>query len=385
MGAVVMKSICVITKGYPYKTDPTYAFVQQLVDAWARSGIKCYVISPQSVTKSLVRKKNIRPTFWSYKIDGQIVEVYQPKYISLSRTKKQWLGEIVFQGYCVAVERIFNRFIKGKVDCVYGHFWYSGICAGRLARKYGLCAFVASGESTIDIGDFISIKKHKMEVNHINGVICVSGKNKVESVELGLTSENKCCVIPNAVNTRLFNKINKQEARRLLGFDTDAFIVSFVGHFDERKGILRVSDALNKLEGVKCILVGKGPLKPRCKGILFSGQVEHDQLPYYLCASDVFVLPTLAEGCCNAIVEALACGVPVISSNLLFNDEILSSEYSIRIDPNNIDDIANAISYLKENRKVLESMALYAFKKGSKLDIDSRAKTIVEFIEKNVE
>ena len=380
-----MKSICIITKGYPYKADPTYAFVQQLVDAWARAGIKCFVISPQSVTKSLIRKKNIRPTFWNYEIDNNVIEVYQPKYVSLSRTKSIILGEIVFQEYCAAVEHVFNRFIKGKVDCVYGHFWYSGICAGRLASKNGIQAFVASGESVIDIEDFISIERHKKEAEQINGVICVSGKNKVESVQLGLTSEEKCCVIPNAVNTKIFKRIDKKEARKLLGFDNDVFIVSFVGHFDERKGVLRVAEALNKIEDVKFIFVGKGSLTPNCNGILFSGQVEHDYLPNYLCASDVFVLPTLAEGCCNAIVEALACGLPVISSNLSFNDEILSNEYSIRIDPTNIEEISNAISYLKQNREVLESMALNAFNMGSKLDIDSRAKTIIEFMENPTE
>lgn len=70
---------------------------------------------------------------------------------------------------------------------------------------------------------------------------------------------------------------------------------------------------------------------------------------YYLNAADFFVLPTLAEGCCNAIIEALACGLPVISSNLPFNDDILDENNSIKINPMDIQALRESMTMLIED------------------------------------
>ena len=95
------------------------------------------------------------------------------------------------------------------------------------------------------------------------------------------------------------------------------------------------------------------------------------------------MLPTLAEGCCNAIIEAMACGLPIISSDLQFNDDILNEKNSIRIDSNNIDQIADAIRYLKDNPKVRETMSAASLEKAKELDIKNRAKKIIQFIREN--
>ena len=79
-------------------------------------------------------------------------------------------------------------------------------------------------------------------------------------------------------------------------------------------------------------------------------------------AADVFVLPTLAEGCCNAILEAMACGLPIISSNLPFNWDILNDKNSILIDPNNINQIADAIQRLRDSPKLRSEMSEEALK-----------------------
>lgn len=109
--------------------------------------------------------------------------------------------------------------------------------------------------------------------------------------------------------------------------------MAFVGHFNERKGSLRLSEALKEIKDIKSIFIGRGPEVPDCPGILYCGSVKHNKVPEYLNASDVFVLPTLTEGCCNAIIEAMARGLPIVSSNLTCNDGILNESNSIRINP----------------------------------------------------
>lgn len=149
---------------------------------------------------------------------------------------------------------------------------------------------------------------------------------------------------------------------------------------------MRVSEAIKRLDddSIKSVFIGgqvEGKkLDPDCKGIIFKGTLKHNQIPEYLSAADVFVLPTLAEGCSNSIVEALSCGLPIISSNLLFNHDILNSKNSIMIDPTSIDDIMSAIMKIKNNTKLANALRTGAIETAKALTIENRVKAITDFI-----
>ena len=117
-----------------------------------------------------------------------------------------------------------------------------------------------------------------------------------------------------------------------------------------------------------------------CPGIIHKGAVEHDLLPKYLNCADVFVMPTQKEGCCNAIVEALAMGLPVISSDGAFNDDILDEHNSIRLNPNDVDAIADAIKKIKEDSVLRNKMVEYTLSRHTEYSIEGRARRIIDFI-----
>ena len=112
--------------------------------------------------------------------------------------------------------------------------------------------------------------------------------------------------------------------------------------------------------------------------------MDHTDVPQYLFAADCFCLPTLNEGCSNAIVEALACGLPVVSSNLPFNEDILDDTNSILVDPMNVEEIASALKKIKENKTYRDKLSEGALLKASELRIDVRAEKIIEFITKKI-
>ena len=107
----------------------------------------------------------------------------------------------------------------------------------------------------------------------------------------------------------------------------------------------------------------------------------HDEIAERISAADIFVLPTIAEGCCNAIIEAMGCGLPIVSSNKPFNDDILDEKCSIRIDTTNIDEITDAIRLLKDNPELRQRMSEAALRKANSLRIENRAVGIKNWIE----
>lgn len=379
-----MRSICFITTRYPIEGYPINTFLEQLVAAIARTNeIECTVVAPYSVIHDRIKGKNYHPgKEYTKKYGGTTVKVYCPHFFM--PTSRKLFGVNFAQLYLKSFFSVVKRAIEEneiKSDAFYGHFIYpAGLTSALIGKMHNIPAFFAYGESSMNCPKGVSLEEVRRILKTINGVVAVSSANKKVLVDNGIVPEEKIQVFPNAVDTKVFYPIDKYEARRSLGFSEKDFIVAFVGHFINRKGSRRLSNALDMVGGVKSIFIGKGPEEPDCDGILFKGQLNHAQINQYLNAADVFVLPTLAEGCCNAIIEAMACGLPIISSNLPFNDDILDDKNSFRIDPYSVDEIANAIRYLKDHPEESERMSVASLEKSKTLRIEERAKNILQFM-----
>lgn len=370
--------ILIISPDYPDDGRPTFPFVKQLADEMARQGHSIQVIAPYSLShnKKFVKKVS------SYPVGESRVFVYRPYFISLSniRIKGRSLSELIKQR---AFSRGF-RMLREKPDVVYGHFWDSAYKGYKYAVANNLPLFVATGESEIDFRKD-SLEKQSF-CDYVSGVICVSTKNKEESLRLSLTVEEKCKVTPNAIDSSLFRKLDKTKCRKELGFPQNAFIVAFVGWFNERKGSVRVATAIKMLADtgtpVYSFFIGQGEAEPVCDNILFKGKLPHNEIPKYLNTADVFVLPTLQEGCCNAVIEAMACGLPVISSNLPFNWDVLNETNSLMIDPRKVIQISGAIKLMRDNPQRRAELSVGALTSAQGLTIERRAETILGFLSK---
>lgn len=374
--------IVVISHSYPTAKTIDFVFVDQLCREFANQGHNVTVIAPQSITKCLYRgvpfskRKSIITTDKGYTFC-----LYRPYWISLGR-KFTWL---VGKSFIRAVNRTLNS-CNQKVDVIYGHFWAQVIAALPYAKENNIPLIAVAGEGELDTHKRMTTKQIAEVRSYVKGCVCVATKSKKESIAAGFATEEMCQVFPNAINPELFYQRDKQSMRKKLGFAEDDFIVAFVGQWNSRKGVNRLSEALNSLDNpnIKAFFLGKGAEVPTYKHVIYQGTVNHDLLPEYLSAADIFVLPTNNEGCSNAVIEAMACGLPVVSSDMEFNWDVLNETNSILVDPYDINAIASAIQKLYENPGLREELQNGALNTAAGLTIDQRAEKILSFINSRI-
>lgn len=381
----------IITTNYPAKGHQMNVFVEQLVNEMVNQGVSVEVIAPQSITHQILRKEGLLPKLDYRCIGKNQYRVWRPYYVSIGKHLScigRMLGRMRLRG----IKRVFRK-IEEKPDAIYGHFWHSITSLKDYALNNNIPMFVACGEGDDALEEMAkSISKENKDklVAAVKGVISVSSENKRKCIDFGLKQDDDIIVLPNSVDTAVFNNNPGENKRLELGIKENDFVIAFVGSFIHRKGSARLAEAVNKLNDpdIKVIFIGDKRAGdngiPNCKGICFMGSLEHRNIPDYLKSADVFCLPTLKEGCCNAIVEAMSCGLPIISSNRPFNRDILDDTNSIQIDPMNVDEIANAIKQLKDNKELRKKLSEGALKKASSLRLDVRAAKIIEFIQEKM-
>ena len=375
--------ILVCSPSWPTSKTIDFVFVDQLCRAFADLGHEITVIAPQSLTKCLFRQIPVMPRHsWYHTSKGAKIELYRPYTITLGYSK---FAKLFKNSYNNAVKRAFRK-MKNNPDVCYGHFWNSIFALYPLAKEKHIPLFGASGEE--DVAHYVHQPQELIDEirGFMSGVVSVSSKNQSECLVLRLVEREKNVVIPNAIDQTLFRKLDKWECRKELGIGCDDFVVAFVGQFVPRKGTLRLDEALKKLNDtqIKAVFIGSGVENPDYEGIIHKGRVAHDDIPRWLNAADVFVLPTENEGCCNAIIEAMACGLPVISTDAPFNYDILNEANSIMIDCHDVDSIASSINKLKDNNELRQRLSTGAIATAEGLSIARRAERIVEFMQQRI-
>ena len=366
-----------VTSLYPSKSRPNYGtFVQQLVWEMARQGEKCTVVAPTSLFA--LRYGPLNPTHELERVDtDSTVEVFRPRFLSAS-AKQIWrynTNELSYRGFRRAAERRLKK-IASEVDILYGHFLFpSGRVVASIGPEIGKPGFAAHGDDCIEGPN---LRRGGRDFKDLTGIIAVSERNKKFCQSHLRFPSERIAVFPNGVDHKSFFPRNKADMRKKFGLPLDKNLVVFVGHFIERKGPHRVLEAIEPLEDVRAVMVGAGPVRVEGPQIVFKKPVANSQVPELLSACDIFVLPTLNEGCCNAILEALSCGLPVVTSRGDFNDEIVNEGVAIRVDPLDIGEIRAAVVALVSNPAVRREMSRRALEHAVQFSIGGRAKGIVK-------
>jgi len=157
-------------------------------------------------------------------------------------------------------------------------------------------------------------------------VIAVSEALKRQLVADGIEAD-KVVVIPNGVDLSVFKPIDRRSARQALSLPLERRRVVFVGNLVAVKGLPILIEAMQRLPEDVCLsVVGDGIQRRALEGLVhtrrlagrveFVGQQPHPDIALWMNAADCCCLPSLSEGCPNVVVEALACGIPVVATRV---------------------------------------------------------------------
>jgi glycosyltransferase involved in cell wall biosynthesis len=185
---------------------------------------------------------------------------------------------------------------------------------------------------------------------------------------------NKINVIYNGVDIRKFTPAaSGDEARKKLGLSGSDIVIGTVGRLSSEKGleclILAAQNLVKAHSGTKFLVIGDGNEKYRCflqdkikrlnlgPNFIFTGFRE--DVPEVLRCADIFCLPSLTEGFNRALLEAMACGLPVVATSAGGNVEIVRDGISgFLVPPGNPDMLVSAIVKLIQNKERAGNMGI---------------------------
>lgn len=372
--------ICVISQRYPCAATPAlHVFVQKLVHAMADLGAEVTVISPIPV---LSRKYKGTPAKYEEKTEkGSSITIYRPRFMYFGQKFTKPINTAK-----ISVQTMFDACVKVidensiKADAFYGHFiCAAGLVAARLGRKYDKPSFFAFGESSDWSYRHYGFEAVRKELASVSGVVAVSTLNRQRLIDDSIVDGGKIKVFVNGVNTERFYPRDREESRKKFNVPKDAFTAAFVGQFVERKGVLVANEAMRMTDTLG-LFAGSGDEVPTGEHVLHAKRLTPEEIPYMLSAADVFVFPSVNEGCSNALLEAMACAVPIVATDAEFNYDILDATNSIMVDGTKAGEIAAAITKLKDDPELRRSMAAASLEKVKSLTIEKRAENILAFI-----
>lgn len=219
----------------------------------------------------------------------------------------------------------------------------------------------------------------------------------MEAVKI-VKDNKKVHLVPNGIDIERFNPyIETSGLKKKLGLDKHTIIFTLRNH-NYKYGIeylIRAAAIVNKrINNVVFIIGGDGHLRKYHeqlaiklevnKSVIFTGKIPHDKVPLYYAMSDVVVVPSLQEAFGLVVAEAMACGKPVIGTNIGgIPDQIVDGYNGFLVTPKSPSEIAKKIFWLFENPDDAKRMGHNARKTvEEKFDIKNRVKTIITFYEK---
>jgi len=249
---------------------------------------------------------------------------------------------------------------------VHGHPYLSSLLAAKIAKRYSKPLVLTQHNTFIEYNNFWDTAEKlndfaigKQVLKEADKIIVVSNATRNYVLSLG-AAPAKIEVLHNGVDLDRFKPLSgvKEEMRKKLGISEDSRVVLTVRRLVYKNGIDTLLDsaeiAVKKNPKLVFVVVGKGPdfeeVKEKIaqlgmqRNFRLTGFVSDEDLPFYYNVADLFALPSKSgEGLPLVALEAMACGLPLVATNVGGTSEVMSEKYGKLVPPNSPVSLAEAI------------------------------------------
>ncbi|MDE2165168.1 MAG: glycosyltransferase family 4 protein [Alphaproteobacteria bacterium] len=350
--------ILTFTTLYPNAAQPSHGvFVENRLRHLVASGrATACVLAPVPWFPSA------RPAFGRYARFAQVpaeetrhdLAVHHPRYPVLPKVGMTVAPALLFAAALPAARRLVAT---QDFDLIDAHYAYpDGVAAAMLGRALGKPVVITARGTDVNLipRHILPRRMIRWAASHAAAVITVADALQAPLVKLGVPASH-LITLRNGVDLSLFRPRNRAAARQTFGFEGNTLLS--VGHLIERKGHHHTIGALPRLPAFTLAIAGEGPQHGALIGLAqrlgvasrvrFLGALPHDELPALYSAADALVLASSREGWPNVLLEAMACGTPVVASDTWGNPEIVADPAAgVLISETGPDGVAEAVCRL---------------------------------------
>ena len=350
---------------FPLTGSGSGVYTQNIANSLLKKGHElCIVIPENKEIENIDENIKIFPVYFQ----TELLPFNFPCFTTHPRSQKKF-SELNKEEIKLYIES-FNKVIKEAIDTFkpdiihIGHIWILPY----LVSKYNIpFVITAHGTDLIGYQEIPYFRKYcDIAVNKTNNIICVSKENEILLNTIFPNQKNKITFIPNGYNIDWFYPKNINKNKFLKQFNINNHydkIVCFVGKFTKIKGIdiLLKAAKIYEKENILTILAGDGELMEemkqlsnslQLKNIFFIKNQPHQILNELYNIADVSIVCSRSEAFGLVAIEALACGTPVIASNIGGLTDIVNEKVGFLFESENEIDLANKINLIL-NKKVI--------------------------------
>ncbi|MEL6530219.1 MAG: glycosyltransferase [Pseudomonadota bacterium] len=361
-----MKHVLSLSTLYPNPVNPRFGtFVARSLEALARRGAdsgewRVSVVNPLGIPPVAIGRYRALSELEPVAVEGD-VSVHRPRFTLIPKIGARRNASAIAKAVLPLIEQIHA---EQPIDVIDAQFFFpDGPAAAMVARHLGLPLSIKARGSDISLWGQQDFARQQMleAANQAAGLLAVSEALKRDMIALGMPGDT-IEIHYTGLDRDRFRPLGHTQLRAQLGqqlgfsMPDNAPLLTCVGALIERKGQDIAISALPSLPETRLVLVGKGDDQNRLEALArdlrvaervhFAGSLDHDLMPLILSAADAMVLPTVSEGLANAWVESIACGTPVITTDVGGARELINNDIAGRLIERTPESVVSAVQAL---------------------------------------